>query len=167
MSSEADEPRGRRSPTADELRAWRVFIETSEQLKGVVTAQLHTAAELSTGDYAVMLALFEHPQRCMRSSQLADHISWERSRLSHHIGRMERRGLVTRETAEGDSRGAVVTLTAEGARLFRRASPSHMHIIYSAFVAALSPGQLAAVEDAMLTLQAHLGHTDGDGADAC
>ena len=162
MSHELDEPRGRRSPTADELRAWRAFIETSERVKSVVAAQLQAEAELSTGDYAVMLALFEHPSRCLRSSQLADRINWERSRLSHHIGRMERRGLVTRQTAEGDSRGAVVTLTDVGARLFRRASPAHLRVIHSAFVSALSPEQLAAVEDAMLTLQAHLGAHKAD-----
>src|SRR5688500_13118122 len=90
--------RSRKPPTADQLRAWRAFIETSELLKSVIAAQLQAESELSLGDYGVMLPLFEHPNRCMRSSQLADHINRERSRLSHHLGRMERRGLVTRET---------------------------------------------------------------------
>jgi DNA-binding MarR family transcriptional regulator len=148
--------RSKKSPTADQLRAWRAFIETSELVKNVVAVQLQAKSELSPGDYVVMLALFEHPNRCMRSSQLADHIGWERSRLSHHLGRMERRGLVTRETAVDDSRGAVIALTELGARLFRKASPSHLHTIYDAFVAALTDEQLSAVEDAMLSIRAHL-----------
>jgi DNA-binding MarR family transcriptional regulator len=154
--------RSRKSPTADQLRAWRAFIETSELVKNVIAARLQAESELSSGDYMVMLALFEHPNRCMRSSQLADHIGWERSRLSHHLGRMERRGLVTRETAVDDSRGAVVALTDLGARLFRKASPSHLHTIYDAFVAALTDEQLRAVEGAMLSIQAHLAPATDD-----
>jgi DNA-binding MarR family transcriptional regulator len=148
--------RSRKSPTADQLQAWRAFIETSELLKNVIAEQLQAESELSPGDYVVMLALFEHPNRCMRSSQLAEHIGWERSRLSHHLGRMERRGLVTRETAVDDSRGAVIALTELGAHLFRKASPSHLHTVYDAFVAALTDEQLRAVEGAMLSIQAHL-----------
>ena len=156
MSGNDHTGRTRKSPTAKELRVWRAFIETSEQLKNVVAVQLQAESGLSTGDYAVLLALVEHPDRRMRSSQLADHISWERSRLSHHLGRMERRGLVTREAAANDSRGAEIVLTPVGAHLFRSASAPHMHTIHTAFVAALTTEQLDAVEDAMLALQAHL-----------
>jgi DNA-binding MarR family transcriptional regulator len=156
MAPDDADRRSRKSPTADQLRAWRAFIETSELVKNVVAVQLQAESELSPGDYVVLLALFEHPNRCMRSSQLADHINWERSRLSHHLGRMERRGLVTRETAADDSRGAVIALTELGARLFRKASPSHLHTIHDTFVAALTDEQLRAVEDAMLSIREHL-----------
>jgi hypothetical protein len=37
-------------------------------LKYVVGVQLQEESELSSGDHAVMLALFEHPNRCMRST---------------------------------------------------------------------------------------------------
>lgn len=155
----------RRSPTADELRAWRAFIETSELLKNVVSARLQSESSISTGDYAVMVALSEAPGRRMRSSQLAEHISWERSRLSHHLGRMEKRGLVTRGATVGDSRGAEVELTEAGTALYRSAFAPHMHTILEAFASALTSEQLRAVEDAMLTLQDHLGgplqRTDG------
>lgn len=147
----------RRSPTADELRAWRAFIETSELLKGIVAARFQSSSSLSTGDYGVMVALSDQPGRRMRSTQLAAHIGWERSRLSHHLGRMERRGLVTREVSAGDSRGAEVVLTDEGADLYRRASAPHMHTIHDAFTSVLTAEQLRNVEDAMLTLQDHLG----------
>lgn len=148
--------RTRKSPTAKELRVWRAFIETSEQLKNVVAVQLQAESGLSTGDYAVLLALVENPDRRVRSSQLADRISWERSRLSHHLGRMERRGLVTREASADDSRGAEIVLTSVGAHLFRSASSPHLHTIHTAFAAALSVEQLDAIEDAMFALQAHL-----------
>lgn len=37
---------------------------------------------------------------------------WEQSGLSHHIGRMERRGLVERSECPTDSRGTVMSLAA-------------------------------------------------------
>ncbi|KQR86398.1 MarR family winged helix-turn-helix transcriptional regulator [Microbacterium sp. Leaf179] len=156
MSIPPSAPRRRKSPTAAELRAWRLFIETSEQVKNVVAARLQIEAGLSTGDYGVLLALSEHPERRMRSSQLADDIGWERSRLSHHLGRMERRGLIVREAVAGDSRGAEIALTAVGARLFRAGSAPHLHAIHEVFSRALSPEQLASLEDVMRTLRDHL-----------
>lgn len=146
----------RRTMTSDELRVWRRFLETSEQLRNVVTGRLQEESGLSSGDYGVLLALSEQPERRMRSSQLAEHIGWERSRLSHHLGRMERRGLVEREPVVGDSRGAVVALTADGAQLFRAASAPHLRVIHETFVRALSAEQLAALDDAMTALAAHL-----------
>ncbi|MCI9857045.1 MarR family winged helix-turn-helix transcriptional regulator [Microbacterium proteolyticum] len=156
MSIPPSAPRRRQSPTAAELRAWRLFIETSEQVKNVVAARLQNDAGLSTGDYGVLLALSEHPEKRMRSSLLAEHIGWERSRLSHHLGRMERRGLIHREPVAGDSRGAEIALTVVGAQLFRAGSAPHLHAIRDVFSRALSPEQLASLEDVMRTLREHV-----------
>src|SRR4051794_24269151 len=82
--------------TSYELATWRGFIETAEQLRAVLGGRLREDSGLSEGDYGVLLALSEAEGRRMRSSALATHIGWERSRLSHHLGRMERRGLVAR-----------------------------------------------------------------------
>lgn len=150
----------RRSPSASELRAWRVFIETSEQVRNVVASRLHSESGLSSGDYSVLLALAEHPEKRIRSSQLADDIGWERSRLSHHLGRMERRSLVRREIAADDSRGSEIVLTTEGARIFRAGSAPHLHAVRDVFVRALSPQQLASLEETMLALRAHLAEQD-------
>ncbi|MWV60320.1 MarR family winged helix-turn-helix transcriptional regulator [Rathayibacter sp. VKM Ac-2754] len=155
-----DDRRRRRSPTPSELAAWRLFIETSERVRGVVASRLQEDSGLSQGDYAVLLALTEHPEHRLRSSQLAEDIGWERSRLSHHLGRMERRGLLTREQASDDSRGAEVVLAAPGAEAFRSATAPHFRAVQETFVAGLSSDQLAAVQEAMLALRAHLASRD-------
>lgn len=161
MSSSQDPPapepgRSRRSPTADELRAWRAFVETSEATKHAIATRLQTESGVTTGDYAVMVALSEAPDRRMRSSRLADQVAWERSRLSHHLGRMEKRGLIVRQAADGDSRGAEVVLTEEGARLYRRASAPHMHAIHDVFVEPLTAEQITVITEAMSALRAHV-----------
>jgi DNA-binding MarR family transcriptional regulator len=146
----------RRSPTKDELRAWRSFIETSWSVRAAIAALLHQESGLSAGDYAVLLALTEAPEHRMRSAALADQIDWERSRLSHHLGRMERRALITREQSSGDSRGAEIILSDTGSAVFRRAAATHLQAVQNIYVHALSADQLYAVEDAMHTLRAHL-----------
>ncbi len=147
---------GRQSPTAQQLRAWRLFVETSERVSTRIGSRLQTDSGISSGDYAVLLALVEADDTRLRSSTLAERIDWERSRLSHHLGRMERRGLITRENCATDTRGSEVVLTSEGAAQFRRASAPHLHAIQQMFVSALSPEQLIAIEQAMVALDAHL-----------
>jgi DNA-binding MarR family transcriptional regulator len=146
----------RRSPTAGELAVWRDFIETTERLRSIIEGRMQSDSALSAGDYAVLLALSEAAANRMRSSELAAHINWERSRLSHHLGRMEKRGLITREDCATDSRGAEIVLAPDGAAAFRRASPSHLHAIQQHFVDALTPEHLDAVGEITEAIRVHL-----------
>jgi DNA-binding MarR family transcriptional regulator len=138
------------------LRVWRDFIETSERLRAVIGSRLQTESGLSTGDYSVLLSLSEAPSSRVRSSELADLVGWERSRLSHHLGRMEGRGLIRREECATDNRGAEAVLTPAGADAFRRASAPHLHAIQDLFVTALTDEQLASVEGITAALRAQL-----------
>ena len=149
----------RRSPTAADLAAWRAFIETSERMRSAIGSRLQSESGLSTGDYAVLLSLSEAPAGRVRSSDLADSVGWERSRLSHHLGRMEQRGLIRREECATDSRGAEACLTPAGAAAFRSASAPHLHAIQELFASALTREQLDAVADISAALSAHLDQT--------
>jgi DNA-binding MarR family transcriptional regulator len=146
----------RRSPTAPELATWRDYLETSEAVRRALWADLQASSGLSSGDYTVMLALSEAPDRRLRSSDLAEVAGWERSRLSHHLRRMEERGLVARGPVGGDARGAAVTLTDDGARLFRSASAAHLRLVREVFVDAFSADELERVAVLTTRLRAHL-----------
>ena len=148
--------RRRTLPTIDELQVWRAYVETAEALRSELASRLQSESSLSPGDYAVLLALSEATDHHLRSSELAANMGWERSRLSHHLGRMERRGLLRREDCESDNRGAEVVLTAEGAESFRRASIPHLRAVRELFVSALNPDQLAAAQGIATALRARL-----------
>src|SRR5580693_8646363 len=120
LGTQAVGRRDRRRMTSMELATWRSLLDTTGELSRILGAELQETS-LSPADYHVLLALIEAHGKRMRSSELAQAIDWERSRLSHHLGRMERRRLIRREECAIDSRGAEVSLTAEGARTFRRA----------------------------------------------
>jgi DNA-binding MarR family transcriptional regulator len=156
----------RRRITTRELAIWRSLLDTTAELHRVMSEQLQESG-LSPGDYQVLLALKEADGLRLRSSELAATIEWERSRLSHHLGRMEQRGLIQREDCATDNRGAEVSLTESGMAAFRRASAPHLRAIKKHFVDALTPEQLEALADVLQSLQQHLhaevstGHTGG------
>jgi DNA-binding MarR family transcriptional regulator len=157
MAEDTRRPKGRQLPTVEELRIWRDFIETAEALRSELASRLQSECSLSPGDYAVLLALSEAPGRRMRSSDLAVSIGWERSRLSHHLGRMERRKLISREDCATDTRGAEVVLGPTGAEAFGRATVPHLRAVRELFVDALTSEQLLAAGEVTGALRARLG----------
>ncbi len=147
----------RRAPTRDQLRTWRNYIETAEALRTRLGGRLQSESELSTGDYQVLLALTEAEGRTLRSSELAELIGWERSRLSHHLGRMEKRGLIRRQACADDVHGIDVIATDAGSAAFRSGSVPHLRAIRELFLDALTPAQLDEVDDVTRALRRHLG----------
>lgn len=146
----------RRRLTEEQLRIWRDYIETAERLRSELARRLQHESSLSLGDYAVLLALCEAENRRLRSSELANAVGWERSRLSHHLGRMEGRGLICREECAIDTRGAEIVLTPTGLEAFRRATGPHLTAVDELFVSALSAEELAAAGVLTRALRAHL-----------
>lgn len=148
--------RARRSPTVAELAVWRDYVETAEALRQALASGLQSTSGVSPGDYAVLLALSEADNHRLRSSLLAEQIGWQRSRLSHHIGRMEDRGLIRRHRSGHDSRGAEVELTDDGARTFRSSSAPHLRLVHQLFIEALTPEELEAAGVVASSLRRHL-----------
>jgi DNA-binding MarR family transcriptional regulator len=141
--------------TSRQLAIWRSLLDTTADLRRVLGAKLQETG-LSPADYQVLLALSEARDRRLRSSVLAAEIDWERSRLSHHLGRMERRGLIRRDDCATDNRGAEVVLTEDGASVFRRASSPHLRDIKKVFADALTDEQFDALDGILLALREHL-----------
>lgn len=149
-------------PSRQELRVWRDYVETSEALRRLLGARLQQQSGISSADYSVLLALSEAGERTMRSSELAARIGWDRSRLSHHLARMEKRELIRRERCADDSRGSTVVLTDAGLGQFRRGSVPHLRDVHELFVDALAPQQLRALGEAVASLRAHLEQQCGE-----
>ena len=139
-----------------ELRAWRGLIETTALLRRRTERLLLADSGLSGSDYPVLVTLHELGDEAIRSTELADRIGWEQSRLSHHLGRMERRGLIRRAPHRDDNRGSEVHLTTEGSRLYRGATRAHSRAVRTHFADVLTVSQLEALSDVMETLARHL-----------
>ena len=157
MNAAADRPAGKL--TAGELQAWRGLIETSALLRHRLDQLLIADSGLSGSDYPVLVTLHESDGPSLRSSDLAELTGWERSRMSHQLGRMERRGLLRRTPHQGDSRGAEVSLTAEGRSTFLRATSAHSRAVRTHFADVLSTAQLEQLSEIIGALARHLDDT--------
>jgi DNA-binding MarR family transcriptional regulator len=109
-----------------EAHLWRLWLRLNQELPGRLGELLNQDSGLSSADYAVLVPLSESPDGMVRARDLGREIFWDRSRLSHHVGRMEKRGLVAREECEADARGAMIRLTPAGRAAIGAAAPGHV-----------------------------------------
>jgi len=127
-----------------EQRAWRNWLAVTVQLPAALHRQLQSEFDLSLQDFDVLVQLSEAEDERLRASDLAQSLQWERSRLSHHIKRMEKRGLVTRQECAEDGRGAFVVLAGPGREAVERAAPAHVATVRSIVFDALDDADVAA-----------------------
>ncbi|QBI20345.1 MarR family transcriptional regulator [Egibacter rhizosphaerae] len=144
-----------------ELAAWRGFVRMQGRLATRLNRELLAAAGLSLADYEVLVHLSEASDGRLRSFQLCELTDWEKSRLSHHLKRMERRGLVSREGCESDRRGDYVVLTAYGRETIEAAAPAHVEHVRRYLIDLLDPQQLDALASITTTVLERLGEPDG------
>ena len=130
--------------TADEQQAWRSILRGTRHLFARIDQDLKPLG-LTGEDYGVLVTLSEADGRRLRMAELAATSAQSRSRLSHHIGRLEARGLVVRETCEEDRRGQFATLTPAGYELLTEAAPHHVAGVRAHLLDHLSPEELATV----------------------
>lgn len=139
-----------------ESRAWRALQNLNTPLAAALNRKLSRDSNLSTADYAVLVQLSEAPDQRLRARDMVLAIGWEKSRLSHHIRRMESRNLVGREECPTDGRGAFITLTPTGRAAIEQAAPGHVDAVRSYFIDLLTPAQLESFAEIAETVGARL-----------
>lgn len=130
---------------AREARAWRGYRRMRRLLDLELARELMQDAGLSEPDYDVLSDLSETPDQRLRLSELADRMLWSRSRLSHHLARMQQRGLVTREEHPSDGRGSIVVLTPAGRAAIEAAAPGHVAAVRRHLIDLLTPEEIDAL----------------------
>jgi DNA-binding MarR family transcriptional regulator len=149
-----------------EERAWRGYRRMFLLLNTQVARELASESGLSEADYDVLSALSEADGQRERLTTLAARMLWSPSRLSHHISRMQGRGLVTRHDVESDGRGSVVLLTDAGLRAIEAAAPGHVAAVRAHLIDRLSPEQVTALGDIAEIVVGHLNDPAGRRAPA-
>jgi DNA-binding MarR family transcriptional regulator len=152
--------------TEPEQRAWRGLLQMTTRLEAQLNRELQETSGLSLADYDVLVPLSEAPQGRLRVFQLAADLGWERSRLSHHLTRMQRRGLVTREDCDADRRGAFVVLTPAGRSAIDQAAPAHVETVRRLVFRGLSGEQVRSLQAFTESVQRRLDAADRSRATA-
>jgi len=131
-----------RKLTEDQRLVWKTYRDLFHGLSEVLEAQLASDAGLSGSEYAVLVEVSHAPDQVLRARELGAALSWDRSRLSHLVARMEKRGLVIREECPEDARGSMVRLTDVGLGAVDDAAHEHSEAIRRHFFSPLSSDEL-------------------------
>ncbi|MEK0372248.1 MarR family winged helix-turn-helix transcriptional regulator [Corynebacterium mastitidis] len=115
--------------TEDEQALWRLLLAAMRKIDRVLDETLQVGQDLSSSEFAVLATLSEVEGCSMRLRDLCCSLDWDRSRASHLVTRMVKRGLVTKGRSEGDARGVEVSVTEEGMRRLRSAAPEHVESV--------------------------------------
>jgi len=128
-----------------EQQVWRRFLTVQTRLTAHLSRQLQATSTLSMADFEVLVVLSDVPSGRRRAFELGRLLEWEKSRLSHHLTRMERRGLVCREGCGTDRRGAFVVLTPAGRAAIEAAAPGHVEEVRHTVFDPLTAKQVSAL----------------------
>ncbi len=139
--------------TDEEQQAWRQWLDLGARITNALSRELQLDSTISLADYEVLVNLSESPDHRQRVVALAEEIKWERSRLSHQITRMAKRGLVRREACDKDGRGAFVILEEQGLEAITAAAPGHVEAVRHMMFDGLSAEQLAAFRDVLAHIE--------------
>jgi DNA-binding MarR family transcriptional regulator len=125
-----------------ELRAWRGMLRVHATLTKALDADLEAEHGLPLSSYEVLLHLADAEGQRMRMSDLAATVILSRSGLTRLVDRLEREGLIARESCPSDARGSFATLTSAGRRKLDAARATHLAGVRSMFVDHFSTEEL-------------------------
>ncbi|ASR36724.1 MarR family transcriptional regulator [Prauserella marina] len=132
-----------------EARAWRGLIGVQQRLLAVLERELVQDVGLSGAEYTLLVPLSEARGGVLRARDLGRLVGWERSRVSHQVTRMAKRGLVVREECGEDARGSMVRLTDTGWSSIVAAAPAHVAAVRRYFVSVLTDAELDVIGPAL------------------
>ncbi|SES30343.1 DNA-binding transcriptional regulator, MarR family [Lentzea xinjiangensis] len=141
-----------------EAQLWQAYRDLTRELQRAFDRQLERDAGLSGADYAILAPVSEAEDGVIRMRDLGRQVGWDRSRLSHQVKRMEKRGLVAREDCADDARGAMVRITPAGRDAIEAAAPEHVATVRRHFFDHLSERDQATLTRLFERLLDGLGH---------
>jgi DNA-binding MarR family transcriptional regulator len=125
-----------------ELGAWRGMLRVHSALVKALDAELLAAHGLPLTSYEVLINLQAAPDRRRRMAELADGVLLSRSGTTRLVDRLERDGLLERDTCDSDGRGCFAVLTDKGEELLRLARATHLDGVRERFLRHFEPAEL-------------------------
>lgn len=111
-----------------EVELWHAIKVIGQMALSVVGLKIEAQTSLSGADFGVLSRLEDLGNGEMSQRGLSQSLGWEKSRLSHHLKRMEKRGLIKRYPASF-STGVSVMIEPAGKEAIALARPIHAAIV--------------------------------------
>ncbi len=125
-----------------EQNAWGGFLGAYARMSRIIEEDLQAHSNLTHVEFEVLLRLSWNENHRMRIQDLAAQSILTRSGVSRVVERLEKAGLVTREEAPEDRRGAYAVLTEAGAERFQTAAQKHAECVRKNFTNKFSKSEL-------------------------
>jgi DNA-binding MarR family transcriptional regulator len=120
-------------------RSWTSFRRAAVEILAALDADLRSQAGICFADFDAMITLSAADGATMRMADLARAVSRSPSASTRLVGRLEKRGLVSRSRSAATE--VDVSLTAEGYALLARVAPRHLGLVDRLFWSRLAPEQ--------------------------
>jgi len=127
---------------AAELGAWRGMLRIHNALVRELDTELEAAHALPLSSYDVLIHLQAAPGKRLRMAELADRVLLSRSGVTRLVDRLERDGLIVRDSCASDARGLFAVLTNRGDQLLARARPTHLRGVRERFLRHFTDAEL-------------------------
>ena len=134
-----------RSLEPEEWEFWDTWMRAQRLLARELERGLQRDCGISKAEFSVLVTLWQVAGREMRVGELSEALAWDKSRVSHQLTRMEKRGFVERTQYGADGRRAGIGLTAEGRRAAQSAILVHGANVRRHALDSLTPEQAAAI----------------------
>lgn len=123
---------------SEELTAWLNLIQSYEAVASGLEDTLERAKGLSLAEHEVLVRLAEAPEGRLRMLDLTALVLLSKSGVTRLIDRMQREGLVERQSCPTDRRVVYAAVTDEGRRILAEATPAFLSGIEEHFSRHLS-----------------------------
>lgn len=155
-----------RSLEPEEWEFWDAWMRAQRLLTEELERGLQRDCDISKAEFSVLVTLWQSADRQMRVGELSESLDWDKSRVSHQLTRMEKRGFVQRTQYGADGRRAGIGLTAEGRRAAQSAILVHGGNIRRHVLDSLTAEQTSVIrawsEQAIQRLDPHRSETARD-----
>jgi DNA-binding MarR family transcriptional regulator len=133
--------------TSAEFAAWRGLLRLHSMVTRELERRLVADGVLSLGDYSILITLVGAPGRRLAMSELARRRLLHPSRVTRVVARLEREGLVSRESDDSDARSVQAVLTAKGLERLRAAQVTHHGAVRELYLGRLTEADRQTLSD--------------------
>ena len=131
----------------DDGAAWGKLLSVHAAMMNRLEEMLQRKYQIAHGEFEVLLRLSWANEHRMRLHDLADASVLTRSGMSRLVDRLERSGLIRRETAREDARGAYAIMTPAGLERLEAAKASNIALVRDSFLSLYTESELGQMVD--------------------
>jgi len=129
----------------EEWELWSAWTRAQRLLTQELDRALQRDFGISKAEFSVLMTLWSAAGRELRVGEFSESLGWEKSRVSHQLTRMEKRGFVARTDGGAYGRRTGIKLTAEGRSVVQSAITGHADNIRRLFFDTLTSQQADAI----------------------